>query len=80
MGQLDTFVSAFKLVTQMGQSDGETAYSIPKLLFQSLVSYNDAFFFTLYILALIFIAAIAPGYLTEKLNFKNWVAVVIKYF
>lgn len=80
MGQWDTFVNAFKLVTQMGQSDGETAYSIPKLLFQSLVSYNDAFFFTLYILALIFISAIAPGYVTEKLHFKNWVAKVIKYF
>ena len=80
MGQWDTFVNAFKLVTQMGQSDGETAYSIPKLLFQSLVSYNDAFFFTLYILALIFISAVAPRYVTEKLHFKTWVAKVIKYF
>lgn len=80
MGQLDTVINAFRLVTQMGQSDGETAYSLPKLIFQSLNSYNDAFFFTLYILALIIIAAVAPAYLREKFNFKNWAVKVIKYF
>jgi hypothetical protein len=60
MGHWDVFVNAFKLVTQMGQEDGETAYSIPKLIKQSVNSYNDAFFFTLYILALIIIAAVGP--------------------
>jgi hypothetical protein len=56
------------LVTQMGQSDGETAYSLPKLIMQALNAYNDAFFFTLYILALIIIAAVWPGYLKSKFN------------
>ena len=60
------FTNAFKLVTQMGQSDGETAYSLSKLIMQSLNSYNDAFFFTLYILALIIIAAVGPAYLKTK--------------
>ena len=79
MGHLDTFVNAFKLITQMGQSDGETAYSIPKLILQSVNSYNDAFFFTLYILALIFISAVVPDYLRKKFHFKNWAAKLVKY-
>ena len=57
----------------MGQSDGETAYSLPKLIMQSLNSYNDAFFFTLYILALIIIAAVGPGYLKAKFKVNGWV-------
>ncbi|MEP7373106.1 MAG: glycosyltransferase family 39 protein [Chitinophagaceae bacterium] len=80
MGQLDTFVNAFKLVTQMGQSDGETAYSIPKLILQSVNSYNDSFFFTLYILALIFISAVVPDYLRKKFHFKDWAVRLVKYF
>jgi hypothetical protein len=80
MGHLDIFTNAFKLLTQMGQSDGETAYSLPKLIFQSLNSYNDAFFFTLYILALIIIAVIAPPYLEETLKFPTWAIKFVKYF
>ncbi len=80
MGHFDVFVNAFKLVTQMGQSDGESAYSLITLVRNFLNSYNDAFFFTLYILALIVIAAVAPSYLKEKLKFKNWIANFIRYF
>jgi hypothetical protein len=79
MDQWDVFVNAFKLVTQMGQSDGETAYSLTKLIKQSLGSYNDALFFTLYILALIVIAALAPDYLKQKFQLNKWVLNAVKY-
>ncbi len=79
MGHWDDFVNAFKLVTQMGQSDGETAYSLSKLIRQSINSYNDAFFFTVYILALIVIAAIGPGYLKDKFKLNNWIVNAVKY-
>jgi hypothetical protein len=79
MGQWDVFVNAFKLVTQMGQSDGETAYSLTKLIRQSVGSYNDAFFFTIYILALIVIAAVGPEYLKQKFKLDKWVLATVKY-
>lgn len=80
MGHLEIFINAFKMVTQMGKSDGESAYSLATLVRNFLKSYSDAFFFTLYILALIVIAATAPGYLKEKLKFPNWVGNFVRFF
>jgi len=79
MGHWEVFTNAFKLVTQMGQSDGETAYSLPKLIMQALNAYNDAFFFTLYILALIIIAAVGPAYMKSKFNVNGVLAGFIKW-
>ena len=80
MGHLDIFIGAFKLVTQMGQGEGESAYGIMLLIRNFLNSYNDALFFTLYILALIIIAAFVPRWLQEKWNCPRWVASFVKYF
>ncbi len=80
MGHWEVFTNAFKLVTQMGQSDGETAYSPSKLIMQSLNSYNDAFFFTLYILVLIIIAAVGPAYLKTRFKVNGWVSGFVKWF
>ena len=40
MGHLDVFTNAFKLVTQMGGSDGESAYGLMTLLRNFLTSFN----------------------------------------
>ena len=80
MGHLEIFINAFKMVTQMGKSDGESAYSLEILVRNFLKSYSDAFFFTLCILALIVIAAMAPGHLREKLKFPNWVGNIVRFF
>ncbi len=79
MGHFDVFVNAFKLVTQMGQADGESAYGIMILLRNFLGSYSDALVFTVYILALIIIAAVAPRWLTEEWKVPRWIASVVKY-
>ncbi len=79
MGHMDVFINAFKLVTQMGQGDGESAYGLMLLIRNFLTSYNDALLFTIYILGLIVIAAIAPGWIEGKWKLPHWVATLVKY-
>ncbi len=79
MGHFDVYLNAFKLVTQMGHDDGESAYGIIILLRNFFVSYSNALLFTLYILALIIMAAVVPRWALEKWNVPRWVASAIKY-
>lgn len=79
MGHLDVFINAFRLVTQMGHSDGESAYGIMILIRNFLTSYNDALIFTLYIIGLIIISAVAPRWLTDQMRLPAWIGKVVKY-
>lgn len=79
MGHMDEFTGAIKLVTQMGQDDGESAYGIMVLIRNFLVIFSDAVIFTLYIIGLIIIASVAPRWLVESVKLPRWVGSLVKY-
>lgn len=79
MDHFDVLINVFKLVAQMGQGDGESAYGIVVLFRNFLRSYSESLLFTLYILILIVIAATVPRMLIERWNTSRWVASFVKY-
>jgi hypothetical protein len=80
MGHLEVYQGALRIVFNMGQSGdvSESEYGIVKLFMQFLGSYETAVIFTLYILALIVLAAVAPKYVKENFKLPGWLITVGK--